>query len=72
MIFFQGAEDEVVPPSQTERMVAALRALGITVEYLLFAGRTTRIPQERETLWRALDAELYFYASVLFRCDLRF
>ena len=38
IIFFQGDEDKIVPPDQTERMVAALRARGIPVGYLLFSG----------------------------------
>ncbi len=36
VLFFQGAEDRVVPPEQTERMAAALRANGIPVEVCLF------------------------------------
>jgi dipeptidyl aminopeptidase/acylaminoacyl peptidase len=38
VIFFQGAEDRVVPPNQTEMMVDALRRRGIPCGYLLFAG----------------------------------
>ena len=36
VLFFQGGEDRVVPPEQTERMAAALRANGIPVEVCLF------------------------------------
>ena len=38
VIFFQGAEDKVVPPNQTELMVAALKSRGIPVGYFLFDG----------------------------------
>lgn len=62
--FFQGAEDEVVPPSQTEQMVAALRAQGITALYLLFAGEQHGFRQSVNIRW-ALDAELYFYSATV-------
>ena len=38
VIFFQGLDDTVVPPEQTERMAAALEARGIPVEVHRFAG----------------------------------
>ena len=36
LLFFQGMQDRVVPPAQTERMAAALRHNGINVEVRLF------------------------------------
>ena len=36
VLFFQGLQDRVVPPEQTERMAAALRTNGIPVEVRLF------------------------------------
>ena len=38
VIFFQGLEDTVVPPEQTDRMAAALQARGVPVEVHRFAG----------------------------------
>jgi len=63
VIFFQGLEDKVVPPSQAETMVAALRAKGIPVAYLPFAGEQHGF-RRAENIKRALDAELYFYGRV--------
>jgi dipeptidyl aminopeptidase/acylaminoacyl peptidase len=36
VLFFQGLQDKVVPAEQTERMAAALRHNGITVDVRLF------------------------------------
>jgi len=71
VIFFQGDEDRVVPPNQTELIVEALRAKGTPVEYLLFSGEQHGF-RKAENIKRALDAELYFYASMVFRTALRF
>jgi len=65
MIFFQGDEDRIVPPDQTERMVDALRRQKIPVGYLLFAGEQHGFRQAGN-IQRALDAELYFYAFEVF------
>ncbi len=63
VIFLQGAEDRIVPPDQAEAMVAALRAKGIPVAYLLFEGEQHGF-RRAENIRRALEAELYFYARV--------
>ncbi len=62
-IFFQGLEDKVVPPNQAETMVEALRAKGIPVAYLPFAGEQHGFRQAKN-IKRALDGELYFYSRV--------
>jgi dipeptidyl aminopeptidase/acylaminoacyl peptidase len=62
--FFQGAEDRVVPPQQAEAMVAALRRRGIPCLYLLFDGEQHGF-RRSDNIKRALDAELYFYATFL-------
>ncbi len=62
--FFQGAEDGVVPPQQAELMVAALRRRQIPSLYLLFDGEQHGF-RRADNIKRALDAELYFYATFL-------
>ncbi len=63
VVFFQGLEDEVVPPNQAEAMVEALRAKGVPVAYVPFAGEQHGFRQA-ENIKRALDGELYFYSRV--------
>jgi dipeptidyl aminopeptidase/acylaminoacyl peptidase len=64
LIVLQGAEDQVVPPNQSEMIVDALRAKGTPVAYLLFDGEQHGF-RRAENIRRALDAELSFYAQVL-------
>lgn len=71
VIFFQGADDKVVPPNQTEMMVEALKKQGIPVGYLLFSGEAHGF-RRGENVKRSLDAELYFYAELIFRTRLSF
>ncbi|HEX5226658.1 MAG TPA: prolyl oligopeptidase family serine peptidase [Bryobacteraceae bacterium] len=71
VIFLQGEEDRVVPPSQAESMVEALRAKGVPVGYLLFSGEQHGFRQAAN-IKRALDAELLFYAVNVFRTGLQF
>ncbi|MBD3335915.1 MAG: prolyl oligopeptidase family serine peptidase [Candidatus Eisenbacteria bacterium] len=63
VIFFQGLEDEVVPPNQTEEMVNALRRKGIPVAYLAFPGEQHGF-RRAENIQRALEAELYFLGRI--------
>ncbi len=63
VIFFQGLDDKIVPPSQAEAMVKALRTKGIPVAYLPFAGEQHGFRQAAN-MKRSLDAELYFYARI--------
>lgn len=60
VIFFQGALDAVVVPSQTEAMVEALRQRGLPVEYHLFAEERHGFRQAAN-LAEALSAEHAFY-----------
>jgi dipeptidyl aminopeptidase/acylaminoacyl peptidase len=63
VIFFQGLDDKVVPPSQSEIMVEALRARGIPVAYIAFEGEGHGF-RKAENIERSLEAELYFYGRV--------
>lgn len=63
VIFFQGLEDEVVPPNQAETMVEALREKGVPVAYLPFEGEQHGF-RRAENIKRALDGELYFYSHI--------
>jgi dipeptidyl aminopeptidase/acylaminoacyl peptidase len=63
VIFFQGDEDRIVPPNQTEIMVEALRKKGIPVAYLLYEGEQHGF-RKAENIKRTLDAELYFYSRI--------
>ena len=63
VILFQGTEDKVVPPSQAESMVAALRAKKSPVAYIAFPGEGHGF-RRAPNIQRALEAELYFYGRV--------
>ena len=71
VIFFQGSEDAVVPPNQTEVMVDALRRNGNAVGHFLFAGEQHGF-RRAANIKRCLDAELTFYAVEVFRIGLTF
>lgn len=63
IIFLQGTEDKVVPPSQSEAMVNALKEKKLPVSYVLFEGEQHGFRQAKN-IARALEAELYFYSRV--------
>ena len=63
MIFFQGLDDKVVPPQQSETMFKALDARGVPVAYLPLAGEGHGF-RKAENIALTLQAELYFYQRV--------
>ncbi|HLI88038.1 MAG TPA: prolyl oligopeptidase family serine peptidase [Ktedonobacteraceae bacterium] len=63
VIFFQGLEDKIVPPSQAEMMFEALRKKGVPVAYVPFEGEQHGF-RRAENIKRSLEAELYFYSKV--------
>lgn len=64
LIVFQGADDRVVPPSQSESIVRALGERGIECEYHLYEGEGHGFRQAA-TIEHQLTAELAFYQRVL-------
>jgi len=63
IILFQGLEDKVVPPNQSEMLYAAAKAKGLPVAYIPFAGEAHGFRQAAN-IKRSLDGELYFYSRV--------
>jgi dipeptidyl aminopeptidase/acylaminoacyl peptidase len=63
MIFFQGLDDMVVPPQQSETMVQALRARKLPVAYITLEGEGHGF-RKAESVVRTLEAELVFYLRV--------
>ena len=64
VILFQGLEDEVVPPAQAERMVAALEANNLPHAYLPFEGEQHGF-RRSENIISTLESELSFYGQIL-------
>ena len=64
LLVLQGDEDKVVPPAQSEAIVAAVAAQGLAHAYVVFEGEQHGWRQE-STLIRALELELWFYGAAL-------
>ncbi len=64
LIIFQGLDDRVVPPSQSELMVEALRKKNKTVEYFAFEGEQHNLRQAK-SVEESLERELAFFKKVL-------
>lgn len=64
VILLQGLEDKVVPPSQAETFVHALREKRLPFAYLAFEGEQHGFRQAKN-IERSFEAELYFYSKIL-------
>jgi dipeptidyl aminopeptidase/acylaminoacyl peptidase len=64
MLVLQGADDTIVPPTQADLIVGALRERGIPHAYLLHEGEGHGF-RRAETIVESLEAELSFYAQIL-------
>lgn len=63
MIFFQGLDDKVVPPQQSETMVKALRQRGVPVAYVTLEGEGHGF-RKADSIIRTLESELAFYLRI--------
>ncbi len=61
--FFQGLEDKIVLPDQSQRMADGLREKGLPVAYTAFEGEQHGF-RRAANIKRALEGELYFYGRV--------
>jgi dipeptidyl aminopeptidase/acylaminoacyl peptidase len=64
ILLLQGLDDPVVPPAQSESIVADLAAHGIRHAYIAFQGESHGF-RKAETVITALEAELSFYGQIL-------
>jgi dipeptidyl aminopeptidase/acylaminoacyl peptidase len=63
LIVLQGADDPVVPPNQSAKIVEALRTRKVPVAYILFPGEGHGFRKPENTI-RSLQSELSFYGQV--------
>ena len=64
LLVLQGLEDAIVPPNQSEAIVAALAAKGVPHAYVPFEGEQHGF-RRAENIVRSLEVELWFYGRVL-------
>ena len=63
LILFQGLEDKVVPPDQSEKIFEAVRAKGLPVAYIAYEWEQHGF-RRAENIKRSFEAELYFYSKI--------
>jgi dipeptidyl aminopeptidase/acylaminoacyl peptidase len=63
LILFQGLDDPIVPPNQSQMIYDAVRQRGIPVAYIAFPGERHGFRNSQNNI-RALQAELYFYSRI--------
>ncbi|HYZ93481.1 MAG TPA: S9 family peptidase [Actinomycetota bacterium] len=63
VITLQGLEDAIVPPSQSEQIVNALRKKKIPCAYVTYEGEQHGF-RKAENMIHSLESELYFYGRV--------
>ena len=63
VLVLQGADDPVVPPNQSQRIVDALRLRHVPVAYILYPGESHGF-RKPETIINSQQAELAFYGRI--------
>ena len=63
VIFFQGLDDKVVPPNQSEMMYEAARGKEMPTAYLAYEGEGHGF-RRAENIKHSIESELYFYSKV--------
>ncbi len=63
LILFQGLEDKVVPPDQSEKIFQAVKAKGLPVAYIPYEWEQHGF-RRAENIKRSYEAELYFYSKI--------
>jgi dipeptidyl aminopeptidase/acylaminoacyl peptidase len=63
LILFQGLEDKVVPPDQSEKIFEAVKAKGLPVAYIAYEWEQHGF-RRSENIKRSYEAELYFYSRI--------
>lgn len=63
IILFQGLEDRIVPPSQSEEFVAACQAKRLPYAYVAFEGEQHGFRRD-SSIRRSIEGEFYFYSRI--------
>jgi dipeptidyl aminopeptidase/acylaminoacyl peptidase len=63
LILFQGLEDKVVPPDQSEKIFQSVKAKGLPVAYIAYEWEQHGF-RRAENIKRSYEAELYFYSKI--------
>ncbi len=63
LILFQGLEDKVVPPNQSEKIYESVKAKGLPVAYIAYEWEQHGF-RRAENIKRSYEAELYFYSKI--------
>jgi dipeptidyl aminopeptidase/acylaminoacyl peptidase len=66
LIIFQGSVDKVVPPSQSEEIVAALRANGASYRYVIYEGEGHGFRKSENIANRLEETDRFLLQHVLF------